>query len=222
MKPAPLLHCTRGVRAALLLAAALALAGCASSPAPTLLTLPSVPAAHGVEGRVGLVPSPEPGAPVLAVARLDMPEYIVSRRVRYRADSSTLAEWPNTFWAERIEIGMTREFAAALRERLPGWRICEANCHERGAVASLRVAFSRLDHLRHEGVLRASARLVLSSTGARPGEVIDQERRYQITARGDGPQAQAEAYAALLGEVAQDAAGGVGAGLPAAAPASGR
>jgi hypothetical protein len=27
--------------------------------------------------------------------------------------------------AERIEVGVGREFNAALRERLPGWRLCE-------------------------------------------------------------------------------------------------
>ena len=211
MKPTPILRGLRRARAGWLLAAALALAGCASSPAPTLLTLPSAPAPGG------LVAGPAAGAPVLAVARLDMPEYLVSRRVRYRADSSTLAEWPNTFWAERIEIGMSREFAAALRERLPGWRICETNCHERGAVATLRVVFSRVDYLRSEGQLRASARLVLVGAGARPAESLDQERRYELAARGDGPQAQAQAYAALLAQVANDAAAGVAA-LPAATP----
>src|SRR5690606_10969951 len=179
---------------------------------PTLLTLPSAAAPSGP------VPGPAAGAPVLAVARLDMPEYLVSRRVRYRADSSTLAEWPNTFWAERIEIGVSREFAAALRERLPAWRICETSCHERGAVATLRVVFSRVDYLRHERTLHASARLVIAGTGARPDELLDQERRYQIAAPGDGPQAQAEAYAALLGEVARDAALAVGSAVPATPP----
>ena len=212
--PTPFLRSARRVRAGLLLAAALALAGCASTPAPTLLTLPSVPAPSG------LVPSPAADAPVLAVARLDLPEYIVSRRVRYRADASTLAEWPNTFWAERIEVGMSRDFAAALRERLPAWRICELNCHERGAVATLRVVFSRVDYLRQERVLRASARLVVLGTGARPSELQDQERRYEIPARGDGPQAQAEAYAGLLSQVARDAAASLGASAAGAAPGS--
>lgn len=211
MKPTPILRGLRRARAGWLLAAALALAGCASSPAPTLLTLPSAAAPSGP------VPGPAAGAPVLAVARLDMPEYLVSRRVRYRADSSTLAEWPNTFWAERIEIGMSREFAAALRERLPGWRICETNCHERGAVATLRVVFSRVDYLRSEGLLRASARLVIVGAGARPAESLDQERRYELAVRGDGPQAQAQAYAALLALLAKDAAAGMAA-LPAPAP----
>lgn len=211
MKTTPILRGLRRARAGCMLAAALSLAGCASSPAPTLLTLPSASAPSG------LVPGPAADAPVLAVARLDMPEYLVSRRVRYRADSSTLAEWPNTFWAERIEIGMSREFAAALRERLPGWRICEANCHERGAVATLRVVFSRVDYLRGEGLLRASARLVVGGNGAQPTERLDQERRYELAARGDGPQAQAQAYAALLAQLASDAAAGVAA-LPAAVP----
>lgn len=205
----------RAARPSLLLLAALALAGCASTPAPTLLTLPPLAATAGA------IPNPAADAPVLSVARVEMPEYVVSRRVRYRSDSSTLAEWPNTFWAERIEVGLSREFAAALRDRLPQWRICEAHCAERGPAAALRVTITRMDYLRGERRLSASARIALERPQQRAGQLVDQERRYDVAARGDGPQAQAQAYAELLMQLANDAAASVAAVAPAAQPPSG-
>ena len=78
---------------AMLVAMCAALAGCASTPAPTLLTLPST---SSLAPSSSLAPTASAAAPVLALARMEIPEYIVSRRVRYRADSSTLAEWPDT------------------------------------------------------------------------------------------------------------------------------
>ena len=92
------------------------LAGCAASPSPTpvLLSLPpAVTAAAPVA-----VPAASTSPALLAIRRVGIPEYLVARRVRYRADASTLAEWPNTYWAERIEIGVSREFVSALRPRV--------------------------------------------------------------------------------------------------------
>ena len=199
----------RGALASLLLAG-LGLAGCASTPAPTLLTLPSVSVP---------ITAPAPAAPVLALARLDVPEYLVSRRVRYRTDNSTLAEWPDTYWAERIEVGMSREFVASLRARLPAWRVCDANCAELGPAAALRVVLDRVDYQRGERMLRASVRIIVSSADRAPRAIADQERVYEIAAASDGPQAQARAYADLLSRVATDAAALVPA-PPAGVPAS--
>ncbi len=195
----------RAAALALAAAAAALLAGCVSAPerSSTLLTLPGAAAVAP-----GATP-PTEGA-TLALARLEIPEYLVSRRVRYRTDGSTLAEWPDTFWAERIEVGMSREFGAGLRARLPGWRICESHCSEWSPVADLRVVIDRLDYVRAQRQLNASARILVAPMGgATPRALSSQRLDYELKAGADTPQAQAQAYAELLDRLATDAAAAV-------------
>jgi uncharacterized lipoprotein YmbA len=190
---------------------AAALAGCASrEPRPTLLTVPA--AARPAQGASvsSITPVPrQPGA-VLAVRRLGLPEYIQARRVRYRADASTLAEWPNTFWAERIEVGLAREFQAALRQALPGWQLCDDDCSERNATLSVQVDLAPLDFVRSRLTLQAHARIVVSSlpaasAGGKPGTVaapprplLTLERNFELAASADTPQAHAQTLSDLL------------------------
>lgn len=187
------------------------LAGCAShEPRPTLLTVPaSARPAQGASVSV-ITPVPrQPGA-VLAVRRLGLPEYIQARRVRYRADASTLAEWPNTFWAERIEIGLAREFQAALRQALPGWQLCEDDCAERGASYAVQVDLAPLDFVRSRLALQAHARIVVSglATGSKPAPaaaarpLLTLERNFELAASADTPQAHAQTLSDLLDALA--------------------
>ena len=183
-------------------------AGCASDPvpAPTLLTLPS--AVNGVPAVPATAPAAQPPAsaasaneaPLLVVRRVAIPEYLVARRVRYRADPSTLAEWPNTYWAERIEIGVSREFTSALRAQLPGWTLCESNCGDRTPTLALQVDMVPMDYLRSAQKLQAHARVVLS--GGSPRVLQTQEWNYELPASGDTAQAQAQAVTDLIRQVA--------------------
>ena len=178
------------------------LAACAStSPAPVLLTLPPAlaPAA-------GTAPAAAASAPLLAVRRINIPEYLIARRVRYRADASTLAEWPNTFWAERIEIGVSREFVSALRQQLPGWALCDTTCGDALPALSLQVDLVPMDYLRGDRRLQARARLVLSSSSVPPKELRSQELAFDVRTGADTPQAQAQAISELLKQAAQAAA----------------
>ena len=179
-------------------------AGCASTPAPVLLTLPPAVAPPSA------APAPAPGSgaspPVLAVRRINIPEYLVARRVRYRTDASTLAEWPNTFWAERIEIGVAREFVSALRDELPGWSLCETSCGDSAPDLALQVDLEPLDYLRGAQQLRARARLTLSGAGASPKVLRTQELSYELNASADTAQAQAQVMATLIRQVAAAAA----------------
>ena len=178
------------------------LAACASpSPAPVLLTLPPA----GLSPTAA-TPGAGASAPLLAVRRVNIPEYLVARRVRYRADASTLAEWPNTYWAERIEIGVSREFVTALRQQLPGWALCDTNCGEQSPALSLQVDLLPLDYLRSTQKLQARARITVSGAGAAPKTLQTQELAYELPASADTPQAQAQAMAALLQQVAASAA----------------
>jgi uncharacterized lipoprotein YmbA len=202
-----------------IVAASLGFAGCASTPAPVLLTLPAAVAAPVSSASTMVVPTD--ALPVLALARIDAPEYIVSRRVRYRTDGSTLSEWPDTYWAERIEVSLSREFAAAMRDRLPNWRMCDANCGELSPALNLRVVLNRMDYNRGERLLRANVRIILSTSDRLPRTLQDQERSYEIAAGADSAQAQARSYSDLLSRVATDASRLVALPIPARGPASG-
>jgi len=173
------------------------LVACASpSPAPVLLTLP--PAAP----EAALASPAAASAPVLAVRRVAIPEYLVARRVRYRADPRTLAEWPNTYWAERIEIAVTREFMSALRAQLPAWSLCDTNCGDQVATRALQVELVPMDYLRASQLLRARARVTVTDGGAVPRVIATQELPYDLPVGADTAQAQAQAIAELVRRVA--------------------
>jgi uncharacterized lipoprotein YmbA len=182
------------IAAAPLLIAGL-LAACASpSPAPLLLTLAptagSAPAATAAS------------APVLVVRRVNIPEYLVARRVRYRADSSVLAEWPNTFWAERVEIAVSREFVSALRQQLPDWAVCDMGCVDTLPALSLQLDLVPMDYLRSTRHLQASARVVLSTGTTPPRELKTLALSYDLPAGADTPQAHAQVLGELIRQVA--------------------
>ncbi len=179
------------------------IAACASSsPAPVLLTLPPT----GALATGASAPAAPASAPILAVRRVAIPEYLVSRRVRYRADAATLAEWPNTYWAERIEIGVSREFVSALRQQLPGWPMCDTQCGDQVPGLNLQVTFVPMDFLRGARTLQARVRITLSGAGAPARELSTRDLSVDIPADGDSAQAHAQAISALIGKVAAEAA----------------
>lgn len=184
-----------------ILSSVLALASCASTAPTTLISLPSTSATS-----VTTVLVINPAMPVLAVSRVNVPEYIVSRRVRYKVDSSTIGEWPETYWAERIEVSMSNEFNAALQRRMPEWRICEANCTPQAPVVSLQVGITQLDYVRSEKRLYGAAKFIIEDANSARRVLRGEERQYQITATGDSPQAQAQAVSEFLKKLASDAA----------------
>ncbi len=184
--------------------AALLTACAAAPPRPVLLTLP--PAGSPLSASAAPLPASAASTPLLAVRRVVIPEYLVSRRVRYRADASTLAEWPNTYWAERIEIGVSREFVSALRQQLPGWSVCDANCGDQRPALALQVELVPLDYLRGERMLQSRARLTLSAGGAPPEVLRTEEMTYQVPGDADTAQGQAQAMAKLIGQVSAAAA----------------
>jgi uncharacterized lipoprotein YmbA len=176
------------------------LMGCASTPSPTLLALPPIEAVKPATASAALAPR------LLAVRRPEVPEYLLVQRVRYSSGDSTLAEWPNTYWAERLEISVARGFDDALRQRLPGWQICEVNCSERSPALTLQVRLTRMDYVRSERRLMASARLTMWST-ERPARLLHTEdHAYVIEGDADTPQSHARTLSIFLDRVAADAA----------------
>ena len=190
------------------------LAACASpSPAPVLLTLPPAVAPSSTAVSPGSAAAPA-AAPLLVVRRVGVPEYLVARRVRYRADAATLAEWPNTYWAERIEIGVSREFTAALRQQLPGWAVCDTNCGDSSPALTLQVDLLPMDYQRAAQRLQAQARLSLSRGAAGTQLLQTRQTAYQLAGAADTAQAHAQAISELIGQVAAEAATLVNANKP--------
>lgn len=192
---------------ALLLAGA-GLVACASVPAPVLIALPPAAATRlpARAAAAGAVPA------VLLVRRLIVPEYMAARRVRYWDGVATLAEWPDTYWAERVEIGMAREFVAGLRRRLPEWTVCDASCGDTLPDLTLKVELLRLDVMRREQRLSASAQVQLLAPGAsslRSPATTAWTRSYAVPLPHDSAQGQAQAMSELLGELADAAAAAV-------------
>lgn len=178
-------------------AALVALSGCAGvdAPRPRLLTVSPAPA-----GAAMAAASAAAASAVLVLRRVELPEYLLARRVRYRDDASTLAEWPDTVWAERLEAGVTRELAAALRQRLPGWTVCDSACADGAAGdAVLRVEFNTLDLRRAQRRLQGSASAQLSQRNTTRWSWA---QAIELPASADTPQAHADAIGAALGVVA--------------------
>lgn len=179
------------------------LTGCASSNPGMLLALPNATNAGNTSTAVRTLTA---SMPVAAIARLDIPEYLSSRRVRYKVDASTVAEWPSTYWAERIEISASREFTRALQAQLPAWRLCEGSCAEQSPATMLQVAITQMDYVRTDRKLYGAAKLTINGQERAGNTLLGEERRYEVSASGDSAQAQAEAIAELLRRVAVDAA----------------
>ncbi|KQW40206.1 membrane integrity-associated transporter subunit PqiC [Rhizobacter sp. Root404] len=197
------------------LAASLAalLAACASpSPAPMLLTLPPVVMPAG--SAAPAAPAASAAAALIAVRRIAIPEYLVARRVRYRADPATLAEWPNTYWAERIEIGVSREFSSALRQQLPGWTMCDTTCGDHVPALALQVNMVPMDYLRSGQQLQARARITLSGAGTPAKVLATRDLGVDIPSNADTPQGHAQTISTLIEKVAAEAATMVRAAKP--------
>jgi uncharacterized lipoprotein YmbA len=206
-------------RSTLLVAAMLV--GCAHAPTRVLIALPpaDAPAPAAEVRAVASLPH------VLLVRRLVIPEYMAAPKVRYWSGPATLAEWPDTYWAERVEIGMAREFVAALQRRLPGWTVCDASCGDTPVDLTLKVELQRLDMVRREQTLSGSARAAFSGPQAATSAVstLAISRSLSVALPADTPQGQARAMSDLLGQLADATVAaiprgglppGVGAGPP--------
>lgn len=224
-------HLKRPAAALAGLAAAATVAGltaCASTPPPRLLSLPLPPASPREAPSLQAIGSPA-AAPlqVLAVRRINIPDYLHSDKVRFRASDSVLAEWPGVAWAERLDTSMTEHLVLRLRQALPGWTVCERACPPTAVSMSLTVDLMPLDYVRADGELRALARWQLvprqldarakavqaDTTGNGPGTNASQpssgERSLKLPVKPDNAEGQASAIAQVLEALTQDIATGL-------------
>lgn len=142
--------------------------GCAApvSPKQLITVLPALPLplAAPVPSSSAAMPVSDtaPNARRVIVRQVAIPEYLQARAVRYRATSALITEYPDAVWAERPEVGLTRELGNALSHLAPSWQVCTYACEPHGAQA-LRVEWSTLEFRRSERLLIAHARWVLPS-----------------------------------------------------------
>jgi uncharacterized lipoprotein YmbA len=196
-----------GIRTGCLIGLTGSLISCASIPDPALIAL--LPAGGG--GTTTPAVTARDTAGVLLVRRLNIPEYMMSRRVRFWADTGYLAEWPNTYWAERIETGMAREFVAAVRDQLHEWTICDATCGEMKPGVIVKVDLIRLDVVRGEARIKATAEIrVATALTSPPTPTATNESSlnslFSVPIAADTAQGQAQAMAVLLQELARASA----------------
>ncbi|WP_085314270.1 PqiC family protein [Derxia lacustris] len=182
-----------------LLALGLLLAGCAAkAPALHLVTLPAAPTSTSAQAPDGLA---------LTVRRVALPEYLQSRELRFRDGAAGIVSWPGGVWAERVEVGATRELAVALRRTLPSALICESGCAEAAALRRvLAVDVVKLDIDRAARRLDGEVRWTLidprSVQALPPHGVVTRG----VTLDDDSPEGAARALSALLGATADEAA----------------
>lgn len=181
------------------------LAACSSAPPPQFITLPI--------SETPLSASPVASAasstgPVLVVRRVGVPEYLDVSAVRFRAEDSALGEWPNTTWAERPAVALTRELVARLRAALPGWTVCDGSCPGGLSGWVLQAEWGPLDYQRDSKQLRAELRYTVTaadaSTAARSAV-----KRLSLPVSPDSATGQARALAAVVNDAAHTIAAGM-------------
>lgn len=184
---------------------ALGLGACSTAPMPTLLSLPLPPAQPATPPAVGTLPASAASAPrFITLRRVNIPEYLQTDAVRYRQADSTLAEWPNTAWAERLEVGLTNHLALLLRQALPSWTVCDSHCPSMPTGQVLIVNMAPLDYVRNAGQLRADVNWRITGPGSTPTPVFSGSSTTSTPVTPDTPVGQAAAMSQLLNQVAQD------------------
>jgi uncharacterized lipoprotein YmbA len=176
------------------------LSACSTAPAPTLLSLPLPPSQPAPSAAAASAPR------FITLRRVNIPEYLQTDAVRYRNADSTLAEWPNTAWAERLEVGLTNHLALLLRQALPSWTVCDAHCPSMPTGQVLIVNMAPLDYVRSAGQLRADVSWRITGPGSAPNPVVSGSSTSNVPVSPDTPVGQAAAMSTLLNMVAQDVA----------------
>ncbi len=187
---------------------ALGLSACSTAPVPTLLSLP-LPPARPMATPMAAAPaasaaSSSSPARFLTLRRVNIPEYLQTDAVRYRNADSTLAEWPNTAWAERLEVGLTNHLALLLRQALPDWTVCDSHCPSMPTGQVLIINIAPLDYVRASGELRADVSWRITGPGSSPTPVFSGGGTSTKPVAADSPVGQAAAMSALLDQVAQE------------------
>lgn len=176
MKPTmtPSLPSQATTRLAMSTAILLLMSACATKAPPQHLmalptpTLPASNVAVASMASKGGATTPASSVRWLQIGRVDLPEYWQARALRYRDAQGQIATWDGVVWAERIEIGVTRNLTVELAQRLPKpWQLCTQVCGDAdNRPVRLLVTLSAMDFQLEGQQLTAWAQsTLLSSTG---------------------------------------------------------
>ncbi|MDR3415205.1 MAG: PqiC family protein [Nevskia sp.] len=91
------------------------LAACAAAPPPRLMLLSNDTALPP--------PAADTQRPLLVVRTVALPEYLDRRAVIYRSGDAELQRFPDTIWAERLGMSVTRWMAQQLTADLPAYDV---------------------------------------------------------------------------------------------------
>jgi uncharacterized lipoprotein YmbA len=110
-----------------MLVAALVVVGCSSAPPPRLLLLTN---------DVVVPPAPQAKVrPLLVVRAVRLPEYMDRRALVYQSGEAELKKIPDTVWAERPEVAITRWLALQLAADLPDLEVRAFSAEPAGSAA---------------------------------------------------------------------------------------
>lgn len=185
------------------------LTGCGHPPhGLTLLALPidppDTPVATPTTAQVST-----PVAATIVLRRVHIPEYLQSNHVRFRTSAETLSEWPDTRWAERLEVSLTRHLRLQLGSLWPAGVLCDTHCPDSARTASLQVNYQTLDYLRPRGVMQAQVSWSLTPPSG--ATLAARQGRFSLSepVSTDNAAGQAAAMARLNAQLAQHVAQGL-------------
>jgi len=182
------------------------LAGCATrAPAQHLVALPPAPSSASQPTVTGVI---------VTLRRVTLPEYLQSRDLRFRDGAAGIVSWPGSVWAERVEIGATRELAQALQRALPAAVVCDNACADVAQGRQvLAVDVSRLDIDRAARRLDGELRWTLLDPRAPQAGLRSAIVTRSLPLDDDSAEAAARALSALLGVAADEVAKALAAGV---------
>ena len=180
------------MRGACLLAASLLVAGCAQRADPTLYVI--APAADAVTR------TPSGGEPLVAVARVSVPEYLDRSQLVSRSGANALVVDDDNRWGEPLADSLPRVLSENLSHYLPGGRVVTPE-EARGQKVPYEYVVA-LDAYEPDGKGNAIMRGHWLLRDARKGKVVAEG---VIAERRPLPSPQAAAAVAALNENLTDA-----------------
>jgi uncharacterized lipoprotein YmbA len=185
-------------RTALLLALALAAAGCGSSPKRNFYTL-QAPPAPGTRTVVS-----EPGQPAVVVGPVTVPDTVDRSQIVVRTSDNRLDISDLNRWAEPLRLEIARVLAANLSRDLGGIQVSLQGQETAAREPDVRVA---VDVLRFESVLGEAAIVeaawVVLRNGAPPVRGRSSSRE---SIQGQGYEALAAAHSKAIAKIGRDIA----------------
>ncbi len=110
---------------------------------------------------------------VIGVGPIKIPEYLQASRISYWKTAQQLSSADNGFWAEPLELGITRVLALNLQAAQPNWQVMQFPwLQSQQPALVVRVDIQRLDAFPSYALLEARVDLVNTKTGSTRSKLI--------------------------------------------------